>query len=574
MAATPIPLEADGFYHPSSESEVIALIQYARANALQVRGRGATHSVAWSIYTNPVDAYPPNRTLQQSPPPGEVNLAFDKMRGLEWVDIKGGVIEAGPGINLGWDPQDPFGVSTLENSLLHQIFEQGWAVDTLGGITHQTLAGFTATGSAGGSTRHGWDNVIAFRIVDASGHAEWIGQDHPHFDAMGTSMGLLGIVTRLRLQLVPMYNIAGTEIMTAIGGADAPMDFLGDGTAHPGQPRLEDFLKEQPYTRVVWWPQKGAERIQTWCAERVPRSDHNLVPYQQFTPDFGGQTEMLLASVVFVLAGNTNPLRIIGLIWQKIGIYLENLAFVLTQGGGGAFSRFFTYLLGCVTGVIVWVLGLVLAFLSGLMRIAFPKLLPIFQPLTKPGAETRFHDYYWRSLCMDNTVNDGLLGTEFTEIWVPIQYTQRVMNLYQSMFEAGGDAATGYFSTEVYGGPPTAGWMHPGYTDGYDEYKNGTVRIDVYWFRDNQGIPNLDEGFLDQYWEILRDNGVPFRLHWGKFVPRYDFADWAAHYRASLPRFDDFMALREARDPEGLFFTAYWRQRLTGTVSGKSDLND
>ena len=64
---------------------------------------------------------------------------------------------------------------------------------------------------------------------------------------------------------------------------------------------------------------------------------------------------------------------------------------------------------------------------------------------------------------------------------------------------------------------------------------------------------------------MLRDNDIPFRLHWGKFVPRFDFEDWKDHYRANLPKFDDFMALRDKRDPENVFFTKYWRKRLTGT---------
>ncbi len=562
MSTAPIPIAADGFYHPSSEAEIIELINYARAEKLQVRGRGATHSVAWSIYSDPVDGSPPNRTLQQSPPPGEVNIAFDKMRALEWIDETNGVIEGEPGINLGWDPQDPFGVSTLENSFLHQIFEKGWAVNTLGGITHQTLGGFTATGSAGGSTRYAWDNAIAYRVVDGSGNAEWIDQSHPHFDAMGTSMGLLGIVTKIRLQLVPMYNIKGTEIITPTGGPEAPMDFFGPGSAD--QPSLQKYLTDAPYTRIVWWPQRGVERIQTWRADRVPASNDDLVPYESFPKTYGGQTEMLLGALVFVLFGNSNPGRIIKLIWQKVGAYLEGLAFALTESKKGELARFFTYLLGCVTGIVVWMLGIVLAFLSGLVRLAFPKLLPAFNPMTKRGNETRFQDWYWRSLCMDNTVSDDLLGTEFTEIWVPISRAEEVMNLYQQRFEEKGYAATGYFSTEVYGGPPTSGWMHPGYTDGTDEYKDGTVRIDVYWYRDNKGVPNTDEGFLDQYWEVLRDNQIPFRLHWGKFIPRYDFADWAAHYKANLPRFEDFMTLRKARDPDGIFFTSYWRERLTG----------
>jgi len=568
MTTPPIALGTDGFYHPETEEDVIALIKFARSNSLQVRGRGATHSVAWSIYTDPAGGTPPNRTLQQTPPAGEVNLAFDQMRDIAWIDEANGVIEAGPGINLGWDPQDPFGVSTLENSLLHQIFEKGWAVNTLGGITHQTLAGFTATGSAGGSTRYAWDNAIAYRIVDGLGNAEWIEADNPDFAAYGTSMGLLGIVTRIRMQLVPMYNIKGTEITTPLSGETAPMDFLGDGTSYTGQPSLEGYLKEQPYTRVVWWPQKGVERIQTWQAKRTPASDDDLSPYEQFPPNLFGQTQMFFGSVVFVLFGNNNPFRIIRLIWQKAGVYLENLGYALRQSNKSGLSRFFTYLLGCLVSIVVSALIVVLAFLSGLVRAAFPILLPAFNPMTgkKKNKKTTFNDYYWRSLCMDNTVSDGLLGTEFTEIWVPIQHAQKVMKVYQAMFKKDGYAATGYFSTEIYGGPPTPSWMHPGYTDGSDAYKDGCVRIDVYWFRDNKGVPNMDEGFLDKYWEALLEHKIPFRLHWGKFVPRYDFADWAAYYKANLPRFDDFMALRQLRDPDGLFFTDYWKKRLTGAV--------
>ncbi len=564
MMIPPIPTAPDGFFHPSDEAEVIALVQYARASGKQVRARGSTHSVAWSIYTDPAQASIPNRTLQQSPPPGEVNLAFDKMRAVDWVDEANGIVEGEPGINLGWDPDDPFGISTLENSFLHQIFKKGWAVNTLGGITHQTLAGFTATGSAGGSTRYAWDNAIAYRIVDGMGNAEWIEVGHEHFDAIGTSMGLLGIVTKIRLQLLPMYNVRGTEITTSMNGPSAPMDFFGPGT--DDQPSLADYLKDTPYTRIVWWPQAGVERIQTWEAERVPASDEGLVPYEQFPPNYGGQTQMFLGSIVFALFGNTNPLRIIGLIWKRVCAYLENLGFVLRNSSTGGLTRLFTFLLGCLTGIVMGALGSALGFVNGLVRLAFPKLLPIFNPITKPGKETTFNDWYWRSLCMDNTVSDALLGTEFTEIWVPIGRSQEVMNLYQQMFDEDGYAATGYFSTEIYGGPPSTGWMHPGFSDGSDEYKDGCVRIDVYWYRANKGVPNEDEGFLEQYWEVLRDNDIPFRLHWGKFIPRYDFPEWAAHYQANLPRFDDFMALRAQRDPHGVFYTSYWQERLTGSA--------
>ncbi|MEM7666283.1 MAG: hypothetical protein AAF250_10550 [Pseudomonadota bacterium] len=563
MSGPPVPIGRDGFYHPADEADVIALVEYARANGFQIRGRGSTHSMAWSIYTDPDHGDPANRTLQQSPPPGDaINLAFDKMRGIDWIDEANGIVEAEPGINLGHDPSDPFHVSTLEDSFLYQIFQRGWAVNTLGGITHQMLAGFTLTGSVGGSTRHAWDNAIAFRIVDGTGKAEWIEKGSPEFDAVSTSMGLLGIVTRMRMQLVPMYNIEGTEVTTPVSGPTAPMDLFGPGSAT--QPSLGQYLKETPYTRIVWWPQKGAERIQTWRAEPVPSTDQNLKPYQQFTPNLGGQTEQLFASMFFVLLGNTSLRREIALLWDNVCHYFSNLAGLAADGSHGWLWRLITYAMGTLAAALVMALGVIFGILKGSVRALFPILMPLFNPMTKPGKETTFHDYYWRSLCMDNTVDDEFLGTEFTEIWVPIGRAQEAMNLYRDMFEQSGIAATGYFSTEVYAGPPSSAWMSAGYTDGSDEYRDGTVRFDVYWFRDNAGSPNVDDGFFEQYWDLLRDNDIPFRLHWGKFIPRYDFAKWAAHYRANLPRFDDFLALREIRDPDGVFFTDYWRKRLTG----------
>lgn len=563
MPTPPINAGSDGFYHPSTEADVIALILYAKTSDRQVRARGATHSVSWSIYSNPIDGNPPNRTLQQSPPLGDaINIAFDQMRAFEWIDEANGVVEVEPGINMGRDPSDPFGISTLENSFLFQAFEKGWAVNILGGITHQTIAGFTATGSSGGSVQYAYDNIVAFRVVDGLGNAQWIEQSEPEFDAMMTSMGLLGVVTKMRFKLVPMYNVAGTEVTTPVSGPSAPVDLFGPGS--DDQPSLQQYLEQVPYTRIVWWPQEGCERIQTWKAQRVPYTDNNLRPYQQFTPDFDGQTEQLLASMFFVLVGNTSLTKVISLLVTKTVHYFSNLTAMMARSSSGPISRIWIYIKASAICSLVMALGLVFGTLKGSVRRLFPTLMPFFNPITKPGTGTQFEDYYWRSLCMDNTVDDVFLGTEFTEIWVPIQHARRVMNLYREMFEARGPSATGYFSTEVYGGSPSSAWMHPGYSNGEDEYKDGTCRFDVYWYRNNKGAPNVDEGFFEQYWEVLIDNNIPFRLHWGKFIPRFDFPTWSAYYQASLPRFKEFMALRAKRDPDDLFFTSYWRERLTG----------
>ncbi len=165
---------------------------------------------------------------------------------------------------------------------------------------------------------------------------------------------------------------------------------------------------------------------------------------------------------------------------------------------------------------------------------------------------------------MDNAADDILMGTEFTEIWIPLQYTEEVMKSLDEMFTKVGYPATGFYSTELYAGYKSSSWMSPAYTDGKDIYKDGTIRVDVFWYINNAGSPNARDGYYQQFWDLFQGKNIPFRLHWGKFVPDYDFEQWAEYYRANLPRFDDFMALRAKRDPKNIFFTDYWRLRLTG----------
>jgi hypothetical protein len=132
----------DGYYHPKNEDEVIALVKYAANNMLLIRVRGASHSTAWSIFTDPVGGRPRNTTCERRPPSGpNLNLVLDQMFALDWIDEAKGIVEAEAGIHLGVDPYDAIGVSTLENSLLFQTFQKGWGINDLGGISHQTIGG-------------------------------------------------------------------------------------------------------------------------------------------------------------------------------------------------------------------------------------------------------------------------------------------------------------------------------------------------------------------------------------------------------------------------------------------------
>jgi hypothetical protein len=203
----------------------------------------------------------------------------------------------------------------------------------------------------------------------------------------------------------------------------------------------------------------------------------------------------------------------------------------------------------------------------------FPKLLASFIPLDseKEGAQRnhpqRFQDYAWQGLPMDNAADDQLVPTEFTEIWVPLPRTREVMGLLRDYFTEPADAEeayrrTGLYAWELYAAKPTQLWLAASHTTGEDEWRDGAFRIDPYWFAANPGDPS--QTFYPQFWTLLRDHGIPFRLHWGKFQPAADpeHRDWPDYFRAQYPRWDDFLALRAQRDPAGTFLTRYWRDRF------------
>lgn len=561
-----IPKGNDGYYHPKNEDEVIALVKYAAKNKLQIRARGASHSTAWSIFTDPVDGKPVNRTLTRTPPAGSnLDLAMDRMNRLDWIDEPNGIVEAEAGIHLGADPYDPIGVASLDNGLLYQIFKKGWALNDLGGITHQTISGFTATGSAGGSLQFDLDNVIAIRAVDGSGDAGWIEKGDPIFPAMAVSVGLLGIVTKVRLQLNKTFTIYGQEVTTPTTQPDCPIDLFGPGGAT--KPSMQTFMQEAPYSRMMWWPQKGAERVVIWqCVRKTasPSETFDPVPYQEFATNLFGWAEQLVGSIFFTLLGNNNPLKTVPKLLRSYARFCHCIA----RMWSGSMGPLASWLLAALVTILLFKLLLVPTLIFILIPVLpeklFPLALGILQPMTGKGKPTLFEDYYWRSLPMDNTADDILLGTEFTEIWIPLQYTERCMNLLNDMFVDKGLAAVGYYSTEIYATMPSKAWLSPAFSDGSDEYKDGVVRFDVFWFRGNAGGLEAVEAFYKQYWDLFLANRIPFRLHWGKFIPAYDFPFWADHYRKSWPMFDEFMRVRKERDPDGVFFTRYWRERLTG----------
>jgi D-arabinono-1,4-lactone oxidase len=570
--------DADGFAHPSTEEELIELVRGAYREGRQLRVRGAAHSISHAIYSDPLAGWR-NHVEQQTPPPGpNVNVMLDRYRGWRVVDEQRKLVEVDAGIHLGADPSDPTKTSEVETSLLYQLWhEKGWTLSDTGGITHQTVSGFTATGSSGGSVHFSANaNLHAFRVIDGTGQVYEVSRDDDDTDlffSMSPNLGLLGVVSKITLACVDAFNITGQEAITGID--DCSVDLFGPGSV--GRPSLERFLREVEYARLEWWPQRGVDTVLTWQAQQIkPQPGFRPVRYEEFTNDPAGAE--ILISILYTVLGNLDDLDRAKELLKPTLSQLDEVIELLVKAKhlgwlGEVLARFVEALARVgVDAAVTMLKPLAPRIKAGLPEL-FPKLLGLVitrdseKKGMQKGEPQAFHDTAWQGLPMDNQASDVLVPTEFTELWLPLTRTQEAMVLLRDYFSSPSDpheayARTGLYAWELYMAEPTSFWMNASHTDGADEWRDGVFRIDPYWFANNPGDPA--EVFYPRLWALFRDAGIPFRLHWGKFQPVYAAGDrtWVDFFRAQYPRWDDFLALRARRDPNNIFLTSYWRDRF------------
>ena len=567
--------DQDGFAHPATEEELVELVRSAYREGRQLRVRGAAHSVSHAIYTDPLGDMR-NDVEQQTPPPGaNVNVMLDRYRGWRVVDEEQRLVEADAGIHLGADPNDPIGSATLETSLLYQLWEQkGWTISETGGISHQTVSGFTATGSAGGSTKYSAnDNLHGVRVIDGTGEVRSLTRDDDEFWAMFPSLGLLGVVSTITFRCDQAFNISGQEAISTVAGSRVDLTGPGGG----GRVLLDEWLRGVEYGRIEWWPQRGVEKVLVWEAQRIAvQPGFEPDPYEEFT-DHPQAAELLIA-LLYTILGNLDDLdrtkpalhEVFGEVDKLLDLFAEahHLGWI-----GEVLAKFISVLGEAGADAAV----LVLKPFAGRLEHALPELFPKILGLViksddeKKGAQRgkpqTFRDHAYSGLPMDNQANDVLLPTEFSELWVPLPRAAEAVGVLLDWFGEPSDAhesyrRTGLYAWELYMTKATELWLAASYSSGDDEWADGAFRIDAYWFANNPGDPATT--FYPPIWRLIRDAGIPMRLHWGKFQPVYEAGDrdWVDYFRSLYPKWDDFLALRSQRDPNNVFLNGYWRDRF------------
>lgn len=495
------------YWLPENENDVISLVNQAKEQGKVICIRGAAHS--FPLIGNLESESVNDRNLY---------VMLSKMNAVS-IDKSNMSVTVQAGCHLGLDPFDPTGISTLENSLLYQLDLQGMAVGDLGGITHQTIGGFLSTGSSGGSTQYAFEEALMSVdvIICGTNGAEKVTYTRPNpdnpddpFYAIGlASMGLMGVIISATFKCIPNFNITGNETISTVD--DCRIDLFGNGSN--GKPGFQQFLEQTEYTRIIWWPQQFVTKSVVWQAKRAPYDPKNIKPYQEVPWIGGSAIPATLGADVLYTAMGTWPDWFGDMVGTNSKTYKDVVPIV-----NAAFKPFL-----------------------------FPAICSVF---VAPGVQ-QFSDIWYNGIPMDNQMGDRIMPVWFTELWIPINQSQAVMNDMKAFYASEKNCEnTGIFCVEIYAAKNSEFWLSPA-------YQTDVIRIDIFWFANSNGNP-VD--YYTKFWNLLRKYN--FRPHWGKYMPDGSSAEWKGYLPSVYPKWNDWMNLRKQNDPNGVFLNDYWRNNL------------
>jgi len=290
-----------GAYHPTSVQQVREIVYWARGHGRHVRTAGARHSVPESVYST--DKH-------------DVRVVLDgDLRRVTFLEKtpQYGIVQAGAGCYLGVNPQDHS--STPETSFNRIIDAQGYALPILGGISHQSIAGFLQTSSSGGSLCHGMaDTLVEIELVTGTGDVVVVRSGSDEFNAAAVSMGLFGVITHATFKVEPRYFVSGNEENRPV--EDSLL------TKEDGRYRLSDALATTDYLHLNWFPQLHVKRTTEWRGSRGPVLD----PGKPYKSELKGPLLNALAALVLLItsaASSIDPERAAVLVGDLLRLFVQ-----------------------------------------------------------------------------------------------------------------------------------------------------------------------------------------------------------------------------------------------------------
>jgi nucleoside-diphosphate-sugar epimerase len=160
---------------PTTEEEIVQIIQVAAQQGLKVRAIGAMHS------------FDPISTTE------DVCIVLDRYK--NFVNIEGSLVTVQAGMRI--------------KELNEILAKHNLALPSLGALDEQTVSGAISTGTHGGSVHHpsisGY--VHRLRIIRADGSVLQVERSQEIFNATVISLGLLGIFSTVTFKCVPAFSL-------------------------------------------------------------------------------------------------------------------------------------------------------------------------------------------------------------------------------------------------------------------------------------------------------------------------------------------------------------------------------
>jgi FAD/FMN-containing dehydrogenase len=155
-------------------------------------------------------------------------------------------------------------VEATANVTLHEFLAElgarGKSVTATGGTDHQTLAGLISTGTAPASSRHAlyelleWVELVTVDAGSGEAVERRVSSGDPEFRAVVCSLGLLGVITRVRFRLVDEIFFKVVQKVVSLD------DVLAD---------LDATSARYDFWRINWM--QKSDKALLWAATEVPR---------------------------------------------------------------------------------------------------------------------------------------------------------------------------------------------------------------------------------------------------------------------------------------------------------------
>jgi L-gulonolactone oxidase len=189
---------------PTTEEELVDLVKRAAASGLRVKAVGSGHSFTGVALTD-----------------GRL-IAFDRYSGIATSDPGRSAVTVQAGITL--------------HRLNTELYARGLALENLGDIAYQTIAGAISTGTHGTGKALGGlaTQVTGLRLIASDGSViDCSAENEPEvFHAARVGLGALGVISTVTLRCLPAFNLHAIEAPMPVETVLGSLDELVDGNDH------------------------------------------------------------------------------------------------------------------------------------------------------------------------------------------------------------------------------------------------------------------------------------------------------------------------------------------------------